>query len=87
MGRLAAALLYGPVPVEDALQRCDELRERGRGDRRVEAGVLAAEAELEAMLGSFDGTRVHTFVQRPPDFTQSPWTRTVSPGWARSSAS
>jgi class 3 adenylate cyclase/tetratricopeptide (TPR) repeat protein len=56
LGRLAAALVYGPVPVEEALRRCGELRERARGDRRVEAGVLAAEAELEAMLGRFDGT-------------------------------
>ncbi|HEX5949272.1 MAG TPA: adenylate/guanylate cyclase domain-containing protein [Actinomycetota bacterium] len=56
LGRLAAALVYGPVPVEDALRRCGELRDRARGDRRVEAGVLAAEAELEAMLGRFDGT-------------------------------
>jgi class 3 adenylate cyclase/tetratricopeptide (TPR) repeat protein len=56
LGRLAAALVYGPVPVEEALRRCGELLDRARGDRRVEAGVLAAEAELEAMLGRFDGT-------------------------------
>jgi class 3 adenylate cyclase/tetratricopeptide (TPR) repeat protein len=56
LGRLAAALVYGPVPVEEALRRCGELRKRARGDRRVEAGVLAAEAELEAMLGRFEGT-------------------------------
>ncbi|MGH2766939.1 MAG: ATP-binding protein, partial [Actinomycetota bacterium] len=56
LGRLAAALVYGPVPVEEALRRCAELGARARGDRRVEAGVLAAEAELEAMLGRFDGT-------------------------------
>jgi class 3 adenylate cyclase/tetratricopeptide (TPR) repeat protein len=57
LGRLAAALVYGPVPVEEALRRCGELRDRARGDRRVEAGVLAAEAELDAMRGRFDGTR------------------------------
>jgi tetratricopeptide (TPR) repeat protein len=56
LGRLAAALVYGPVPVEEAVGRCRQLPERARGDRRVEAGALAAQAELEAMLGHFDGT-------------------------------
>ncbi|HYZ11293.1 MAG TPA: adenylate/guanylate cyclase domain-containing protein [Actinomycetota bacterium] len=56
LGRLAAALVYGPIPVEEAIRRCQRLPERARGDRRVEAGALAAQAELEAMLGRFEGT-------------------------------
>jgi predicted ATPase/class 3 adenylate cyclase len=56
LGRLAAALVYGPVPAEEALRRCDDIRTRARGDRRVEAAVLEAEAELSAMLGRFDET-------------------------------
>ena len=56
LGRLAAALVYGPVPVEEAIGRCRQLPERALGDHRVEAGALAAQAELEAMLGRFDGT-------------------------------
>jgi class 3 adenylate cyclase/tetratricopeptide (TPR) repeat protein len=55
--RLAAALLYGPRPVEDALRRCAEVRARSAGDRRVEAGLLQAEAQLSAMAGRFEGVR------------------------------
>jgi class 3 adenylate cyclase/tetratricopeptide (TPR) repeat protein len=55
LGRLAAALVYGPVPAEEALRRCTEIRNRARGDRKVEAAVLEAEAELSAMLGRFEG--------------------------------
>jgi class 3 adenylate cyclase/tetratricopeptide (TPR) repeat protein len=57
LARLAAALVYGPVPAEEAIRRCSEIRARARDDRRVEAGVLFAEAELSAMLGRFEGTR------------------------------
>jgi class 3 adenylate cyclase/tetratricopeptide (TPR) repeat protein len=56
LARLAAALVYGPVPVEEALRRCEQLPERSRGDRRVEASALTARAGLEAMLGRFEGT-------------------------------
>jgi len=55
LGRFAAALVYGPTPADAALQRCADIRERARGDRRVEAAVLEAEAELSAMLGRFEG--------------------------------
>jgi hypothetical protein len=56
LGRLPAAFVYGPTPVEEALRRCQELRDRAAGDQGVEAGILLAEAELEAMLGRFEGT-------------------------------
>ena len=55
LGRLAAAVVYGPTPAEEALRRCEDIRKRARGDRRVEAAVLEAEAELSATLGRFDG--------------------------------
>lgn len=57
LARLAAALVYGPVPAEVALGRCAEIRARARGDQRVDAGVLFAEAELSAMLGRFETVR------------------------------
>jgi class 3 adenylate cyclase/tetratricopeptide (TPR) repeat protein len=55
--RMAAAVLYGPRSVEDALRRCAEIRDRAVGDRRVEAGLLQTEAQLAAMAGRFDGVR------------------------------
>jgi class 3 adenylate cyclase/tetratricopeptide (TPR) repeat protein len=57
LGRLAAALVYGPVHAEEALQRCTEIRARAQEDQRVEAGLLVAEAELSAMVGRFEGVR------------------------------
>jgi class 3 adenylate cyclase len=57
LARLAAGLVYGPVHADEALRRCVEIRERARGDQRLDAGVLLAEAELLAMLGRFDGVR------------------------------
>jgi ATP/maltotriose-dependent transcriptional regulator MalT len=55
--RLAMAVCYGPTPVEEAIRRCRHIEARASGDRRVEASVLIAQAELQAMLGRFDGTR------------------------------
>jgi predicted ATPase len=57
LGRLAAALVYGPIHAEEAVRRCSEIRERAREDHRVEARLLVAEAELSAMLGRFAGVR------------------------------
>jgi tetratricopeptide (TPR) repeat protein len=57
LARLAAGLVYGPVHADEALRRCDQIRERARGDQRLDAGILLAEAELLAMLGRFDGVR------------------------------
>jgi tetratricopeptide (TPR) repeat protein len=57
LARLAASLVYGPLHAEEALHRCSEIRDRARGDQRLEAGILLAEAELLAMLGRFDDVR------------------------------
>jgi tetratricopeptide (TPR) repeat protein len=62
--RLAFAICYGPTPVEEAIRRCRDIAARASGDRRVEASVLVAEAELRAMLGHFDGTREQIEVAR-----------------------
>jgi tetratricopeptide (TPR) repeat protein len=55
--RMAAAVLYGPRPVGDALRRCADIRRRAAGDQQVEAGLLQTEAQLTAMAGRFDGVR------------------------------
>jgi class 3 adenylate cyclase/tetratricopeptide (TPR) repeat protein len=55
--RLAMAIWFGPTPVVEAIRRCRDIATQASGDRRVEASVLIADAELRAMLGRFDGTR------------------------------
>jgi class 3 adenylate cyclase/tetratricopeptide (TPR) repeat protein len=57
LARLAATVHLGPTPAESGIRRCREILERSGGDRRVEAAVLGAEAQLRAMLGRFAGTR------------------------------
>jgi class 3 adenylate cyclase/tetratricopeptide (TPR) repeat protein len=56
LARLAATVLLGPTHAEEGLRRSKEVRERASGDRRVEASVLMAEAQLQAMLGRFKGS-------------------------------
>ncbi|HZP91224.1 MAG TPA: adenylate/guanylate cyclase domain-containing protein, partial [Actinomycetota bacterium] len=56
---LAWCVLYGPTPVPQAIARCEELIERARGDRKVEALTRCALAHLEAMLGDFETARAH----------------------------
>ncbi|HEX8939834.1 MAG TPA: adenylate/guanylate cyclase domain-containing protein [Candidatus Limnocylindrales bacterium] len=55
----AQAALLGPTPVPAALARCTELLDRVQGDRRTEALVLLAIAELEALAGDFERAREH----------------------------
>ena len=47
----------GPLPVTEAIRRCDEILEGSRGDRRVEAMVWGPEASCKAMLGNFGRAR------------------------------
>jgi ATP/maltotriose-dependent transcriptional regulator MalT len=60
-GRSAPAVAYlmvhGPTSVAEAIVRCEELFAGLRGDRKNEAIVLAALAQLEAMQGRFDDAR------------------------------
>jgi predicted ATPase/class 3 adenylate cyclase len=53
----ARAALLGPLPVSEALARCDAIREHASGDRSLEAVVAAVSALLEAMRGNFDTAR------------------------------
>jgi class 3 adenylate cyclase len=57
VGLLARALAYGPTPVPDAIQRCEELSESVRGDVEVRAGIASTLAGLHAMRGQFDEAR------------------------------
>jgi class 3 adenylate cyclase/tetratricopeptide (TPR) repeat protein len=41
----------GPTPVERGIERCVELRERSRGDRKASSSALMAQAAFEAALG------------------------------------
>jgi class 3 adenylate cyclase len=50
---------WGPTPVEDGIRRCEQVLGEVRGDRRVEAEVLATQAVLLAMLGRYQEARVH----------------------------
>ncbi len=53
----AQASLFGPTPVPEALARCRSILRRVEGDRRTEALVLLAIAELEGMAGAFADAR------------------------------
>src|SRR5262249_20885759 len=53
----ARAALAGPLPVEEALQRCREIREQAPLDRTLEAVVSTVSGLLEAMRGNFSDAR------------------------------
>jgi class 3 adenylate cyclase len=54
---LAGIARYGPLPVPEALSRCEELLTRAGGDRRAEALIERAIAHLRAMQGDFTTAR------------------------------
>jgi class 3 adenylate cyclase/tetratricopeptide (TPR) repeat protein len=47
----ALAALYGPTPAAEAIERCEELMRLVAGDRRTEALIRSALAQLVAMQG------------------------------------
>jgi len=51
------ARLMGPTPVDEALERVEELRSRAQANRGLEVHVLRTEAHLEAMRGRFGAAR------------------------------
>jgi tetratricopeptide (TPR) repeat protein len=51
------ALSFGPTPVLEALQRCEEILADDRLGPRVGGGALVAKAHLLAMVGRFDEAR------------------------------
>ncbi len=50
-------LAQGPTPVEQAIQRCHELRDHLEGDEAAEATFFESLAQLEAMRGRFEDAR------------------------------
>ena len=59
LGAIAMASLWGPMPVAEAFERCDELVERAAGARLVEAFTLRVRGGLCSMTGAFDEGREH----------------------------
>ena len=53
----AFSALYGPTPVPEAVARCEALLAKATDDRRAEALVRGALAQLRAMRGEFDEAR------------------------------
>jgi class 3 adenylate cyclase len=58
VGALASALAYGPLPVEEAVDRCNGLLQEHAGDRASEANIVVWLGALEAMRGNFDNARL-----------------------------
>ena len=52
-----AVMHRGPMPVEEALERLEEMRLRAETNRRFEIALLEQRAQLEAMRGRFDVAR------------------------------
>ena len=52
-----ATAVYGPMPVADAIERCEELLGEAAGDQRTEALVSGALAQLLAMRGDLERAR------------------------------
>jgi tetratricopeptide (TPR) repeat protein len=57
VGNLALSLLFGPVPVPDAIRRCEQLLGEAEGYRSQIAGVASALAGLYGMQGDFARAR------------------------------
>lgn len=53
----AIGALFGPVPVTEALARCEELAAEIHGDRRTEALIYGVLAQLNAMQGDIEQAR------------------------------
>ncbi len=51
------AAFYGPLPIPDAVGRCEEILARPREQRRMRASALRALAGLRALEGRFDEAR------------------------------
>ena len=54
---LAFAALYGPTPVREAVERCQQVLVQATGDRKAEALALSVLARLEGMEGEFSEAR------------------------------
>jgi tetratricopeptide (TPR) repeat protein len=54
---IVMALTYGPLPVDDVLQKLDELESRVESSPRLQVPILRTRAHLHAMQGRFDDAR------------------------------
>jgi class 3 adenylate cyclase/tetratricopeptide (TPR) repeat protein len=54
---LAQPLYFGPTPVEEAIDRCEQFLHDVSGDRALEAAIGSMLAGLHAMRGDFDQAR------------------------------
>ena len=54
---ILGTILRGPMPVDEALLRIEDLRPRAEWNRSLEVSLLATRAQLEAMRGHFDAAR------------------------------
>jgi class 3 adenylate cyclase/tetratricopeptide (TPR) repeat protein len=54
---LGMCALYGPLPVNEAIERTRELLDRAANDRKAAAVLMCVLARLEAMEGRFDSAR------------------------------
>jgi class 3 adenylate cyclase/predicted ATPase len=54
---LASSALWGPVPVEEGIRRCEEILEHTRGNSLVQANCHIRLAGLEGMRGRFSEAR------------------------------
>jgi class 3 adenylate cyclase/predicted ATPase len=59
---LAAILAQGPMPVDQATARCEELYAESADDRIAAANIAACLSLLHAMAGAFDEARAHARV-------------------------
>jgi tetratricopeptide (TPR) repeat protein len=57
LGQLSGAYLYGPMPVDEVVRRCDEILAAPGTRRGAEARALRTLASCRAMQGSFDEAR------------------------------
>jgi tetratricopeptide (TPR) repeat protein len=53
----AGIALFGPTPVPEVIERCEQLYRDAAGDRMAESVILGTIAVLHAMRGSFDEAR------------------------------
>jgi class 3 adenylate cyclase/tetratricopeptide (TPR) repeat protein len=54
---LAMVITGGPMPADDAIRRCEELREANTDDRVLDAAITRCLSELYAMRGRFEDAR------------------------------
>ena len=53
----AQSAVYGPMPVPEAIERCEQLLKEAEGDRRAEALMLCSLARLHALGGNAERAR------------------------------